>query len=75
VSRRGLLPLCCLLLLSGCRTPTAQEARDARDEVTNAALETAMAGCKLALADPDTEWESPDAANLCVAVALGACPK
>lgn len=64
-----------LLLLSACRAPTAQEARNARDEVTNAALETAMAGCKLALADPGTEWESTEAMALCVAVALGGCPK
>ena len=71
----GPLALCCLVLLSSCAAPTAQEARDARDEVTNAALETAAAGCKLALADPDTEWESPEAANLCIALALGACPK
>ena len=72
---RGLLALCLLVLLPSCAAPTAQEARDARDEVTNAALETARAGCELALADPKTEWETPDAMGLCVALVMGGCPK
>lgn len=51
-ARAGLV--LCLLLLPACAQATAQERRD---QVIQTALESAVLGCQMALADPTTEWD------------------
>jgi hypothetical protein len=67
---RGLLALCCLLLLPAC---AAQTAAERRDEALNAALEAGRLACLTILANPDIPRE-PGVNEWCEGVVRG-CPR